>query len=254
MEYQTILYERIETIKQRNESFASALVSALNNAEPDPKKAMLECGYILEIILSAIIDKQGIQLDRPLRDHIEWLDERGRWLKMPPRIIPRVKFVWSMVDVASSAEKIELDDVHSVIDNLLYVVEWFQISEYSRGSGDVKDSQELEILPQLKAQYKQYLKSDIVSVKFRQTESACFLRITREEDLGFITGGSRFIPELEFKPQRNIRENIRTLLYDFGLENMFETLDLFRPETHPEHKDRIETEPDDFVEEDDIPM
>ncbi|MEN6617794.1 MAG: hypothetical protein ABFD12_14665 [Syntrophorhabdus sp.] len=140
------MQERIEAIKQQDEPLAITFLSALNDAADNPKKAMLECGYILETILSVIINKQGVEL----------------------------KFVWSMVDIASSAEKIELDDIQSVLDNLLYITEWFQTSEYSRGSGDEKDSQEPEILPQLKAQYKQYLKPDIVSVKFRQTDSACF--------------------------------------------------------------------------------
>lgn len=71
----------------------------------------------------------------------------------------------------------------------------------------------------------------------------------------FIAGACRTgSPELLFKPQRSIYENVRTLLYDFEIEDILETLNLFRPDAHPGCQKERDNEPDMEVRKEDVPM
>lgn len=96
-----------------------------------------------------------------------------------------------------------------------------------------------EILPVLKAKYKNYLLSGIVSVRFYQTAKRCYLEVTTEKEIaGYLLDQVIERTDLAFihldryrklfRPEISLEEN--TKLFLDKLDSNCEVLDLFTEE------------------------
>lgn len=98
-----------------------------------------------------------------------------------------------------------MTDALRVMRDLLDVLDWYAIN-FDAATGTVgtqTPSDAVEILPDLKKKYPKYLRPEITSVKFAQSNGRCYLEMTtaelvsgylrnettRREDLAFITSG-----------------------------------------------------------------
>ncbi len=100
----------------------------------------------------------------------------------------------------------------------------------------------IEMLPLLKQKYAKYLKPNITSIQFLQTEDRCMLEMTVEDhiagyltnetitrtDLAFVGGeaGSAYY----FSPQCSVLENSSRFLHDFDVVSIIHCSDIFTDE------------------------
>jgi len=126
-----------------------------------------------------------------------------------------------------------------VLRDVVYVTEWYVSCYDLSRTPRPENAQVIEILPQLKAQYADYLRPNIVSVKFGQTKDKCYLEIAtaelvagylqdetiRRTDLGFITDSGQ--DDLFFKPIASTTENARKFVSEFDEISIINCTDLF---------------------------
>lgn len=118
-------------------------------------------------------------------------------------------------------------DAIRAMRDLVDVLEWYvvhydpscRLEETPAGRASV------EILPQLRERCSRYLRPEIISVRFIQSQDRCYLEITtvdrlndhladetsKRTDLAFIGHG----PGLFFDPGRSITDNTRRFISDF---------------------------------------
>ena len=102
--------------------------------------------------------------------------------------------------------------------------------------GDIEDSQKVEILPQLEAIYKNYLKPDIKSVKIIHLDNVCFLETTRQThqnlrdeiieriDLDFIVEGTN---GSKFRLDKSAKENAKIFIEEMDEYSLIMCTNLF---------------------------
>jgi hypothetical protein len=103
--------------------------------------------------------------------------------------------------------------------------------------------QSLEILPHLREKYPQYMRPEMTSVKFVQSQDRCYLEITTADKvndyvvdetskrtaLAFISQGSE-ADDPFFSPARSITENAHRFVSDFDVVSIINCTDLFTHE------------------------
>ncbi len=125
------------------------------------------------------------------------------------------------------------------------MLEWYVVHHdpSCQAAGGSAARQSLEILPQLRAKYPRYLRPEITSVRFVQSEARCYLEITtadrgndylmdetsKRTDLAFISGGSGDDDPC-FSPARSITENAHRFVSEFDVVSIINCTDLFTHE------------------------
>lgn len=200
------LCEKISALEKRIDDLVDYLKSALDYMTTDPQSSLTKCRVVLEKVLKNLfIHEMRKEPNRPM---------------------------------------IESQDVIRVMRDLIDVLEWYVSSYDLLGSTDkVPKAQALEILPELKAQYPDFLCPDIKSVKLGHIGGRCYLEITtehvvagylhdetiRRQDLGFITDGDD--PEDRyFNPDRSIIENAKKFVSEFDEYSIINCTNLFTKE------------------------
>lgn len=104
----------------------------------------------------------------------------------------------------------------------------------------VRARQAREILPLLRKKYPRYLRPEMASVRFVQSQDRCYLEITTiksmgdyladevstRTDLAFVSEGSGCF----FRPDRTLDENVRRFMEDFNEVSIINCTDLFTEE------------------------
>jgi hypothetical protein len=164
-------------LEKRIESFAEYLKSALNYLSSDPSSSLTKCRIILEKILRSVyFHEMGKESCKRMVG--EFLSDREFAGKIPNRIKAKMNFAKDIANDATHGSEIFRQDAIRVLQDIVNIVEWY-VSNYNLYTKTKpEDWQTIEILPQLKEIYPNYLKPDITSVKIGQTKGWCYLEIT----------------------------------------------------------------------------
>jgi len=151
----------------------------------------------------------------------------GLTLRITADQLRRAKQDWErQVKIANAQQAVQKRDIN---DNGYQVV------------GNPSARQSIEILPQLREKYPQYLRPEMTSVQFVQSHDRCYLEITtadqvsdylidemsKRTDLAFVSddGSGVF-----FSPSSPITENIRRFILEFDEMSIINCTDLFTNE------------------------
>lgn len=150
----------------------------------------------------------------------------GLTLRITADQLRRAKQDWEcQVKITNAQQAVQKKDVH---DNAYQVV------------GNPSARQSIEILPQLREKYPQYLRPEIIFVQFVQSHDRCYLEITtasqvgdylvdemsKRTDLAFVSDGSGVF----FSPSSPVTENIRRFFLEFDEMSIINCTDLFTNE------------------------
>ncbi len=151
-----------------------------------------------------------------------------------------MNFVREIANLGPHGGRVELSDAIHVLNDVVYLTDWF-VSHYNpEGEYRANAFDSVDILPQLKQQFADYLKPGIVSVKICQNKKRCFLEITRVEniagylqdefisrtDLGFIANGTDK-EDLFFDPSDSLAVNAEKFVNEFDEISIINCTDLF---------------------------
>jgi Domain of unknown function (DUF4145) len=229
------------------------LRAALNYISSDPESSLTKCRVILEKLLKRLyVDEMHKEPSRPMIG--DMLSNKEFSAKIPRRILERMKRIRGIAnlgphDPGPHGGDVDSRDAIGVMSVVLDVLEWYVINYDLSGSqkehvgGKTPNAQTLEILPQLRAKYSDYLRSDLKSVRFGHIAGRCYLEITKEEviagylhnetikreDLGFITNGAD-LNDLYFNPNRSVVENAHRFVSEFDEISIINCTDLFTEE------------------------
>jgi Domain of unknown function (DUF4145) len=239
------LREKIETLEKRVDDLSDYLKSALAYMSSDPQSSLTKCRIVLEEVLKSLyVYEMQREPSRPMIGPM--LSDKEFSAKIPRRIFALMNSIRDMANLGAHGEEVESRDAIRAMRDLVDVLEWYVINYDFLGSHSQRvadKAQALEILPQLKAQYPDYLRPDITSVKLGHIGGRCYLEITtadtiagylhnetiRREDLGFIAGGDD--PEdLYFNPARSVIENANKFVSNFDEISIINCTNLFTKE------------------------
>jgi hypothetical protein len=232
------LSQQIATLEKRSDKLADYLKSALNYLSSDPQSSLTKCRIVLEKILTNIyIREMGKEPSKGMIGNI--LSDKEFATKIPSRIRARMNFIREIANLGPHGGEVEIEDAHRVLRDVVYLTEWY-VSHYDLlNTPQPENAQVVEILPQLKVKYADYLRTDVTSVKLGQTIDRCYLEITttnlvadylhdesiKRTDLGFITDEDN--DSLFFKPERSINENAQRFIKEFDEIGIINCTDLF---------------------------
>lgn len=241
----TQLSKQIEILEKKVESLADYLKSALSYLDSDPQSSLTKCRIVLEKMLNSIyFHEMGKEPNKGMIGNI--LFDKEFASKMPSRIRARMNFIREITNSGTHGEDIAGEDAIRVLQEIIFVAEWYVTNYDLYNSSRFETLQSAEILPQLKELYPNYLHPDITSVKFGQAKDRCYLEIattkvvggylrdetTKRTDLGFVSNGDTDGEDsLFFNPESNLLENIIKFVNEFDEISIINCTDLFTEES-----------------------
>lgn len=238
------LADRVAALEARVAELGTFLHSAVAYLSSDPASSLTKSRVILEKLLLDLY--RGAMKKDPPRPMIgDILADRVFTATIPRRIAARMNAIRDMSNLGPHGEEVDASDAIRVMRDLIDVLEWYVVHRQPsyRAVGDHETRRGLEILPELREKYPRYLRPDITSVSFVQSQDQCYLEITtadrvndsltdettRRTDLAFIAnsggGGDPF-----FSPARSITENAHRFLTEFDAVSIINCTDLFTHE------------------------
>ncbi|HXH24684.1 MAG TPA: DUF4145 domain-containing protein [Vicinamibacterales bacterium] len=241
---QQALADRIAALEARVAELGSFLHSAVGYLSSDPASSLTKSRIILEKVLLALY--RGMMKKEPARPMIgDMLADKAFMANIPRRIAARMNAIRDMSNLGPHGEQVDATDAIRVMRDLIDVLEWYVVHHdpSCQVVGSPAARQSLEILPQLHEKYPRYLRPEITSVRFVQSQDRCYLEITRAErvndylvdetskrtDLAFISGRSGD-DDAFFSPARSITENAHRFVSDFDVVSIINCTDLFTHE------------------------
>lgn len=238
------LTDRIAALESRVAELGTFLQSAIEYLSSDPASSLTKSRVTLEKILLALY--RGVLKKDPSRPMIgDMLADKAFMAMIPRRIAARMNAIRDMSNLGPHGEEVDATDAIRVMRDLIDVLEWYVVhhAPSCQVPGSQEARQSLEILPQLREKYARYLRPEIMSVKFIQSQVRCFLEITTVEgvpdraldetskrtDLAFISNGSKDDDRF-FSPARSITENAHRFMSDFDVVSIINCTDLFTHE------------------------
>lgn len=238
------LTERIAALDARVAELSSFLHSAIAYLVSDPASSLTKSRVILEQVLLALY--RGAMHKEPSRPMIgDMLADKEFIATMPRRIAARMNAIRDMSNLGPHGEEVHAADAIRVMRDLIDVLEWYVVNHdpSCRLTVAAPARQCLEILPQLQEKYPRYMRPEITSVKFVQSQDRCYLEITtadsvndylvdetsKRTDLAFISNGSGEDNPL-FTPVRSVTENAHRFVSDFDVLSIINCTDLFTHE------------------------
>jgi hypothetical protein len=216
------LADRIAALEARMAELGSFLHSAVAYLASDPASSLTKSRVILEKVLLALY--RGAMNKEPSRPMIgDMLADKVFIATMPRRIAARMNAIRDMSNLGPHGEEVHAADAIRVMRDLIDVLEWYVVHHdpSCRLTGGAPARQSLEILPQLQEKYLRYLRPEITSVKFVQSQDRCYLEITtadtvndylvdetsKRTDLAFISASSA-----EFVGQFRLRQGAERVI------------------------------------------
>jgi hypothetical protein len=241
---QQALADRIAALEARVAELGSFLHLALGYLSSDPASSLTKSRVVLEKVLLALY--RGAMKKEPARPMIgDMLSDKAFTGMIPRRIAARMNAIRDMSNLGPHGEEVHATDAIRVMRDLIDVLEWYVVHHDPGCQITVGQAsrQALEILPQLRAKYPRYLRPNITSVRFVQSQDRCYLEITTDEriredlmdetskrtDLAFISNSSRD-DDVMFNPARSITENASRFVSDFDVVGIINCTDLFTHE------------------------
>jgi Domain of unknown function (DUF4145) len=238
------LADRITAVEARVAEIASYLRSALQYLSTDPQSSLTKSRVVLEkVLLSLYRTSMKKEPSRPMIGDI--LLDKAFTASIPKRIVFRMNAIREMSNLGPHGGEVEATDAIRVMRDLVDVLEWY-VANYDSTClvGERRETrQALEILPELRRKYPRYLRPEITSVRFIQSEDRCHLEVTtadnvraslvdetsKRTDLAFIAGG-RGADDRFFSPMRPISENAYRFVSDFDEISIINCTSLFTEE------------------------
>lgn len=237
-----VLADRIAVLEARMPELSTFLHSAIDYLASDPASSLTKCRIILEKVLLALYRRTMRQ--EPSRPMIgDMFSDKAFMANIPRRIAARMNAVRDMSNLGPHGEEVDSADAIRVMRDLIDVLEWYVVHHdpSAQVAGSSATRQALEILPQLRQKYPRYLRTEITSVRFVQSQERCYLEITtadqvagylvdetsKRTDLAFIAGGSGN-GDAFFSPTRSTIENAHRFVSDFDVVSIINCTDLFR--------------------------
>lgn len=241
---QKTLADRIAALEARVAELGSFLRSAVGYLSSDPASSLTKSRVILEKVLLAIY--LAAMKKEPPRPMIgDMLADKAFMAYIPRRIAARMNAIRDMSNLGPHGEEVNATDAIRVMRDLIDVLEWYVVDHdpNCQVAGDQAARQSLEILPQMRNRYSRYLRPEITSVRFIQSQDRCYLEITtpdrvndylvdetsKRTDLAFISNGSGD-DDPTFSPARTITENAHRFVSDFDVVSIINCTDLFTHE------------------------
>ena len=229
------LSNRINAIGNKNSKLVEFLKSALEYQETDFHSCLTKCRIVLEKILFQIYTEEMGQ--KPSKGMIgQILSDKNFTAKIPQSIRARINMVKDIANLGPhGSDEITANDTLLVLQEIIYTTEWY-LATYQQVEGFISAEIEyLEILPELRKKYRNYLRPKITSVRIGQGYERCLLEITEAKgeldeiisrtDLGFISGDE--FSEYFFDPKDNITINAKRLINEFDEIGIINCTDLF---------------------------
>ncbi len=237
------LASKVSALEKRIDALSAYLQSALEYLETDPASSLTKSRIVLERILTTLFEHEMHRL--PSRPMIgDMLADKEFSAKIPRRILARITSIKEMANLGPHGGDVESQDAVRVMRDLIDVLEWFVINYdflFSHGSTKTEEArvETLEILPQLREKYSEYLRPNIKSVKLGQVDGRCFLEVTtaeivagylhnevtKREDLGFVSDDAP--TKLYFNPSNTVIENAHRFVTDFDEISIINCTELF---------------------------
>jgi hypothetical protein len=176
------LTDRIAAFETRVAGLGSFLHAAVGYLSSDPASSLTKSRVILEKVLLALYG--AVMKKEPLRPMIgDMLADRAFMANIPQRIAARMNAIWDMSNLGPHGEEVDATDAIRVMRDLIDVLEWSVVHHdpgCQAACGQVA-RQSLEILPQLREKYSRYLRPEIASVRFVQSQERCYLEMRTRE-------------------------------------------------------------------------
>jgi len=235
--------ERIAALEGRVAELSSFLHSALSYLSCDPASSLTKSRVILEKVLLALY-RTTLKKEPPRPMIGDMLADKAFIAPIPRRIAARMNAIRDMSNLGPHGEAVDAADAIRVMRDLIDVLEWYVVNHdpschLPRGPAA---RQALEILPQLREKYPHYLRPEIISVRFVQSQDRCYLETTtadkindlvdetsKRTDLAFISSGSGDDGPF-FSPARSITENGHRFVSEFDVVSIINCTDLFTHE------------------------
>lgn len=236
-----LITTRNTTIIARLPELGAFLQFAQTYASSDPASSLTKSRVALEKFLLGLYREK--MKKEPSRLMIgAMLDDKSFVATLPRRISVRMNAIRDMSNLGPHVEDVTESDAIQVMGNLIDVLEWYVLhggtTNHESNDGLIRPS--LEILPLLRSRYSQFLRPEIISVQFIQSQERCYLEITtadhcnnylvdeisKRTDLAFISGGCATDGRL-FSPLNSIDENARRFVTDFDVVSIINCTDLF---------------------------
>jgi Domain of unknown function (DUF4145) len=241
---QKALADRIAALEARVAELGSFLHSAVGYLSSDPASSLTKSRVVLENVLLALYRK--VMKREPPRPMIgDMLADKAFMANIPRWIAARMNSVRDMSNLGPHGEEVNATDAIRVMRDLIDVLEWYVVHHdpSCQVAGGPAARQSLEILPQLREKYARYLRPEITSVQFVQSQDRCYLEITtanevndylvdetsKRTDLAFISSGSGDDDPF-FSPARSITDNAHRFVSDFDVVSIINCTDLFTHE------------------------
>jgi hypothetical protein len=239
-----VLADRIAALEARVTELGTFLHSAVAYLSSDPASSLTKSRVVLERILLTLY--RGVMKKEPPRPMIgDMLADKAFMGTIPRRIAARINAIRDMSNLGPHGEEVDATDAIRVMRDLIDVLEWYVVHHdpNCRVAGRQEARQSLEILPLLREKYPRYLRPEITSAKFVQSQDRCHLEITtadrvndylvdetsKRTDLAFISSGSGDDDPC-FSPARSITENAHRFVSDFDVVSIINCTDLFTHE------------------------
>jgi Domain of unknown function (DUF4145) len=235
------LADRIAAVETRVAEIASYLRSALQYLSTDPQSSLTKSRVVLEKVLLSLY-RTAMKKEPPRPMIGDMLSDKNFTASIPKRIVARMNAVRDMSNLGPHGGEVEAIDAVRVMRDLVDVLEWY-VANYDPiclVPEDRQTRQALEILPHLKSKYPRYLRPEIISVRFIQSDDRCHLEVTtvdhvgeslldetsKRTDLAFIAGGAG-ADDRFFSPMRPITENAHRFVAEFDEISIINCTDLF---------------------------
>jgi hypothetical protein len=176
------LAHRIAALEARVAELRTYLHSAVAYLSSDPASSLTKSRVILEKVLLALY--RSTMKKEPSRPMIgDMLADKAFMATIPRRITARMNAIRDLSNLGPHGEEVNATDAVRVTRDLIDVLEWYVVHHdpNCRVGGGQEARWFLEILPQLRAQYPRYLRAEITSVRFVQSQDRCYLEITTAE-------------------------------------------------------------------------
>lgn len=117
------LEERVEELSKRVDALSEQLKLTYSYARLDAEASLGKCRILLEQLVTAIMQKHGLQYDpaQNLHKNIVRLKEQG---VVEERIISKMLSIKSMANLAVHGEKVLANDALNALDNLCDIIQW----------------------------------------------------------------------------------------------------------------------------------
>lgn len=219
-------------------AIAHFLEHAVGQLNKDPGGSLTKSRIALEKTLFSLYRDM---IDRPPKNMMIGpmlmnTEFKGR---IPGRILARMNAVREISNLGSHGGEVYEEDALRALQDLADILEWY----VARRDGAYKperldETREfVEILPSLRNRYKRFLKPSVVSVRFLQSGSRCWLEMTEtidgplldekvfRTDLAFVSDGPDY--ELYFSPNVSVLQNASRFIASFDAVSIINCTELF---------------------------